>query len=284
MRIRSFIIAYALVLAILLFADRRPGSTQQDRYSHVVDLTDGQTATPAQARPSPESRTRIIAPGALIPGTWAAGQIPPERLVAPLVVMDLNAAREGSPADFSRRYRRVGIAPRHDSARSRGRHPPRRRVTMVCPQRRLTASFPSPATRRVPHRRSLHHRLCRRDARELDLRPHAGAPTRPSRKLCGGRSRALHLVACDGLARHRGPGKRQRSRARPRSASSPWCDSRWSLVGGRSRVVYPSLFLHLASLRNHLRISEEHSCLTRAIRSENSPTLARLPPNRSNSA
>src|SRR6202171_5252944 len=89
MRIRSFIIAYALVLAILLFADRRPGSTQQDRYSHVVDLTDAQNATALHAM---ESRTRIIAPGALIPGTWAAGQIPPERLVAPLVVMDLNAA------------------------------------------------------------------------------------------------------------------------------------------------------------------------------------------------
>ena len=94
MRIRSFIIAYALVLAILLFADRRPGSTQQDRYSHVVDLTDAQNATAPYAT---ESRTRIIAPGALIPGTWAAGQIPPERLVAPLVVMDLNAARDGSP-------------------------------------------------------------------------------------------------------------------------------------------------------------------------------------------
>jgi len=90
MRIRSFIIAYALVLAILLFADRRPGSTQQDRYSHVVDLTDGQTATAPHASAS-ESRTHIIAPDALIPGTWAAGQIPPERLVAPLVVMDLNA-------------------------------------------------------------------------------------------------------------------------------------------------------------------------------------------------
>src|ERR1700675_3293943 len=89
MRIRSFIIAYALVLAILLFADRRPGSTQQDRYSHVVDLTDPQNATAPHAM---ESRTRIIAPGALIPGTWAAGQIPPERLVAPLVVLDLNAA------------------------------------------------------------------------------------------------------------------------------------------------------------------------------------------------
>ena len=96
MRIRSFIVAYALVLAILLFADRRPGSTQQDRYSHVVDLTDGQNATAPHAT-APESRTRIIAPAALIPGTWAAGQIPPERLVAPLVVMDLNAALEGNP-------------------------------------------------------------------------------------------------------------------------------------------------------------------------------------------
>jgi kynurenine formamidase len=96
MRIRSFIIAYALVLAILLFADRRPGSTQQDRYSHVVDLTDGRNAT-GQHAAAAESRTRIIAPGALIPGTWAAGQIPPERLVAPLVVMDLNAALDGSP-------------------------------------------------------------------------------------------------------------------------------------------------------------------------------------------
>src|SRR6202795_5085038 len=93
MRIRSFIIAYALVLAILLFADRRPRSTQQDRYSHVVDLTDAQNATAPHAS---ESRTRIIAPDALIPGTWAAGQIPPERLVAPLVVLDLNAAQDGS--------------------------------------------------------------------------------------------------------------------------------------------------------------------------------------------
>jgi len=94
MRIRSFIIAYALVLAILLFADRRPGSPAQDRYSHVVDLTGGQIAATQQAS-VPESRTsfitRIIAPAAIIPGTWTAGQIPPERLVAPLVVMDLNA-------------------------------------------------------------------------------------------------------------------------------------------------------------------------------------------------
>jgi kynurenine formamidase len=95
MRIRTFIIAYALVLAILLFADRRPGPAQPNRYSHVVDLTDGQTATAPQSTVT-ESRTRILAPAALIPGTWTAGQIPPERLVAPLVVMDLNA-RADSP-------------------------------------------------------------------------------------------------------------------------------------------------------------------------------------------
>jgi kynurenine formamidase len=89
MRIRSFIVAYALVLAILLFADRRPGSARQDRYSHVVDLTDGPDRSAAHDSAA-ESRTRIIAPAALIPGTWAAGQIPAERLIAPLIVMDLN--------------------------------------------------------------------------------------------------------------------------------------------------------------------------------------------------
>jgi kynurenine formamidase len=100
MRIRSFIIAYALVLAIVLFADRRPDPAQQDRYSHIVDLTDGQSdgqSAPGQNPPA-DSRTRIIAPDSLIPGTWTAGQIPAERLIAPLVVMDLNVA---PPAQIS---------------------------------------------------------------------------------------------------------------------------------------------------------------------------------------
>ncbi len=83
MRIRSFIIAYVLVLAILLFADRRSGPAQGNRYSHVVDLT----GTPNAAELT--SATRIVAPASVIPGTWFAGQIPAERLIAPLVVMDL---------------------------------------------------------------------------------------------------------------------------------------------------------------------------------------------------
>jgi kynurenine formamidase len=91
MRIRSFIIAYALVLAILLFADRRPGPAPGNSYSHVIDLTGApspdRTTDPLSS--SVSVATRIIAPGALIPGTWSAGQIPAERLIAPLVVMDL---------------------------------------------------------------------------------------------------------------------------------------------------------------------------------------------------
>jgi kynurenine formamidase len=97
MRIRSFIIAYALLLAILLFADRRPNpALQQNRYSHIVDLTVASNS--GTEHPSMSLRTQIIAPDAMIPGTWTAGQIPPERLIAPLVVMDLNVA---PPAQIS---------------------------------------------------------------------------------------------------------------------------------------------------------------------------------------
>jgi kynurenine formamidase len=92
MRIRSFIIAYALVLAILLFADRRTSTSQGNHYSHVVDLTGAVGAN--------QTQTRIIAPAALIPGTWSAGQIPAERLVAPLAVIDL-PARPDAPAQIT---------------------------------------------------------------------------------------------------------------------------------------------------------------------------------------
>jgi kynurenine formamidase len=97
MRFRSFIIAYALVLAILLFADRHPHPAADNRYSHIVDLTAGKS-NDAYAANAPRTETKLVAPGALIPGTWAAGEIPAERLIAPLVVMDLNVA---PPAQIS---------------------------------------------------------------------------------------------------------------------------------------------------------------------------------------
>ncbi|MGA7687254.1 MAG: cyclase family protein [Terriglobales bacterium] len=97
MRFRSFIIAYALVLAILLFADRRPHPATDNRYSQIVDLTTGKSID-AHVADASRTETKLVAPGALIPGTWSAGEIPAERLIAPLVVMDLNVA---SPAQIS---------------------------------------------------------------------------------------------------------------------------------------------------------------------------------------
>lgn len=90
MKIRSIIVAYTLVLALLLFADRRTGPKPDNRYSHVVDLT-GVAGSGSSLGKEPAG-TRIIAPAALIPGTWSAGQIPAERLIAPLVVMDLKSS------------------------------------------------------------------------------------------------------------------------------------------------------------------------------------------------
>ena len=96
MRIRSFIIAYALVLAILLFADRRPSTGQENRFTRVVDLTEAPNSLAARSATPGPSGTRIISPAALIPGTWSAGQIPAERLIAPLVAMDLPASSQGA--------------------------------------------------------------------------------------------------------------------------------------------------------------------------------------------
>ena len=89
MRFRNFIIAYALVPALLLFAVRRPAPPPQNRYSQVVDLT---ATTLSRTGSEARSGTRIISPAALLPGTWGAAQIPADRLIGPLVVMELNAS------------------------------------------------------------------------------------------------------------------------------------------------------------------------------------------------
>jgi kynurenine formamidase len=96
-------------LALLLFADRRPVGRPQNSYSQVVDLTDtARVKTGSEAR----SGTRIISPGALIPGTWGAAQIPAERLIAPLVVMDLNpSSAQISVDDIARWEAQYGSVP-----------------------------------------------------------------------------------------------------------------------------------------------------------------------------
>ncbi len=231
MRIRSFIVAYALVLVILLFADRRPGSIQQDRYSHVVDLTDGQNATGQHAEGA-GSRTRIIAPGALIPGTWAAGQIPPERLVAPLVVMDLNAARDGSPQisldDISAWESHHGMIPQGAVVAIRRAGARDNLSTSDLPNTDLsntalpTTDLPITDLSTTPLPIARDAAMFLIEARytiafavetpvNLTFRPHPGPAARPPRELCGGRNRAPRLATCNRLAHHCRPGKKQRT-------------------------------------------------------------------------
>jgi len=297
MRIRSFIIAYALVLAILLFADRRPGSTQQDRYSHVVDLTagdliDGQAVAPRAM--ATESRTHIIAPGALIPGTWSAGQIPPERLVAPLVVMDLNATIEGSSRisldDIAAWEAQHGMIPQGavvairfahaaDNPKANGSSsndlsaadlsttpfPIARDAAQFLMEARYTIGFAVDAPVNLTSDRTL--------ARQL-------AP----RQLRSGRSRALHHAACDWLAHHRRSGKEydqetgRSQRPRPRHGSL----GHGSLGHGALVIFSAPRFTPKSSIG--LIRPEESSCLTRAIRSESFPTAARLPRTKSSNA
>ena len=82
-RIRTFVIAYVLVLALFLFAQHRPESAQVASLRGVVDLTRAEAAGTGQPG------TRIDAPARVSRSLWTVDQIPPERLIAPLVVLDV---------------------------------------------------------------------------------------------------------------------------------------------------------------------------------------------------
>jgi len=113
MKIKTLVIGYVLALALLVFAQHRPGPAQPSGFTGVVDLTHpltrrldspiaGETVA-GPARPatlvqkeslrrvanSTSSNTRIDAPARLGRGMWTVDQIPPERLIAPLVVLDV---------------------------------------------------------------------------------------------------------------------------------------------------------------------------------------------------
>jgi kynurenine formamidase len=91
MKIRTLIVGYVLALALLLFAQRHPGSSAPTGFHAVVDLTHSIGAH-TLAYESPEQfGTRIDAPARLARGLWTVDQIPTERLIAPLVVLDVSA-------------------------------------------------------------------------------------------------------------------------------------------------------------------------------------------------
>lgn len=117
MRLKTVVIGYALALALLLFAQRKPDGVPAGNFSNVVDLTHAVGFAPANllehapARPaalvqkeslrrvsaSSSTNTRIDAPAHLLRGMWTVDQIPPERLIAPLAVLDVTEQVRRNP-------------------------------------------------------------------------------------------------------------------------------------------------------------------------------------------
>jgi len=123
MKWKTFVIGYALALALLLFAQRRPEQAppQSAAFAHIVDLTHSihggaattQTSQSFPLRPKPVTAvtrygnipsnpalrfpTRLDAPAHVAGSLWTVDQIPPERLFAPLAVIDVRSqARRNS--------------------------------------------------------------------------------------------------------------------------------------------------------------------------------------------
>jgi kynurenine formamidase len=95
MKTKSLVVGYVLALALFLFAHRHPGATQPSTFRAVVDLTYPRDSHGFRAPTDME--TRLDAPAAVAAGLWTVDQIPPERLIAPLVVLDVIACVKENP-------------------------------------------------------------------------------------------------------------------------------------------------------------------------------------------
>lgn len=120
MKWKTFVVGYALALALLLFAQHRPQQPTAATFTQIIDLTHGIGSAPAAAvssralLPRPVSAaesypqrqttsipfpTRLQAPAHYAPGLWTVAQIPPERLFAPLAVIDIHSQARNN-ADY----------------------------------------------------------------------------------------------------------------------------------------------------------------------------------------
>jgi len=104
MKTRTLIAGYVLALALFLFAQRHPSTSSPTGFHAVVDLTHAVDAgalaneIPERFASSPEQfGTRIDAPARFARGLWSVDQIPTERLLAPLVVLDVSSNIEDHP-------------------------------------------------------------------------------------------------------------------------------------------------------------------------------------------
>ena len=123
MKIRTFVVGCVLTLALFLFAQRRSNSGRPAGFREVIDLTHTINAQVPTYELSEKSAyqaktvatiekdhyfarnislpehfgTHIDAPAHFARGMWTVDQIPPERLIGPLVVMDVSANVKDHP-------------------------------------------------------------------------------------------------------------------------------------------------------------------------------------------
>lgn len=124
MKWKTFVVGWTLALAILLMAQRRPMAPEHAVFKNIVDLThtvaesspnwDGAPATLKadvtgthdkdgfyirHISFSEHSSTHLDAPAHTLHGMWTVDQIPAERLVRPLVILDVSRNALGN-ADY----------------------------------------------------------------------------------------------------------------------------------------------------------------------------------------
>jgi kynurenine formamidase len=123
MRWKTFAIGWSLALALLLFAQHRTAMPEQTAYHSIVDLThalndhspnwEGTPESPFHAKitdtvehdgyytrviTTPEHYgTHLDAPAHFARGMWTVDQIPAERLVRPMVVLNVRSKAAGHP-------------------------------------------------------------------------------------------------------------------------------------------------------------------------------------------
>jgi kynurenine formamidase len=130
MKWKSFVIAWALALTLLLFAQRHSATADHKLYAHIIDLSH----TVSESAPAPSAHvrnaasrnnifffdqhasTRMEAPAQVVRGMWSVDQIPSERLVRPLVIIDVHEKVRSNPdyrlsmqdvADFEQNHGRI---------------------------------------------------------------------------------------------------------------------------------------------------------------------------------
>src|SRR5216117_363950 len=123
MKLKTFTVAFALALALFLFGQRHAAPAPKPEFRAVLDLThnisekspnwEGAAKSPYSAQELshiekdgyftrsislPEHfSTHIDAPAHFARGSWTVDQIPPTRLIGPLVVLDVTSKVKQDP-------------------------------------------------------------------------------------------------------------------------------------------------------------------------------------------